>query len=249
MAEPFEKTLIQLVECELSPEEWQAWWEDNEAQLEQHLSRGIFLKLKPIKHGFRWVPVLTSQKGAIEYLSDRNIPFRSSDLYQQHYETELAAFCLAQKEQDKTQLEQLRKKMPELFRNYPKFAASLKNVYSSSDVIDGGAAVYKIEQVEASLGCQLPGDVKMHFEITENISIEGIHLELEALRRINIQEKPYIVLGEFWKEADGDLLLIKPEPAEICTVYYYAHGINSVKKLCSGIKPLIENKFSYYNRQ
>ncbi len=72
---------------------------------------------------------------------------------------------------------------------------------------------------------------------------------MESLRKIDIKAKPYIVLGEFWKEADVDLLLIKPEPAEICKIYYYAHKSNTVKKLCSGMKSLIENKFSYYNRQ
>ncbi|MDN4077041.1 hypothetical protein QYF52_03775 [Paenibacillus polymyxa] len=115
--------------------------------------------------------------------------------------------------------------------------------------MDGGASLHKIEQVEASLDFQLPSDVKKHFEVVENISIEGTRLELESLQKIDKKEKPYIVLGEFWKEADGDLLLLKPEPAEISTIYYYAHGSNTIKKLCSGMKSLIENKFSYYNCQ
>ncbi|MDQ0047648.1 hypothetical protein [Paenibacillus polymyxa] len=169
MVEKFEKTFVQLAQCELSPEEWQAWWEENKVQLEKDLSRGVFLKLKPIKHGLRWVPILTSQKRAVEYLSARNIPFENSDLYQQHYEAEFKAFCKIQKEQDKIQLEQLNKKIPQVFQTYPKFAASLRNVYSNSDVLDGGASLHKIEQVEASLGFQLPSDVKRHFETAGNI--------------------------------------------------------------------------------
>lgn len=84
--------------------------------------------------------------------------------------------------------------MPEVFQTYPRFAASLRNVYSNSDVLDGGSSLHKYEHVE-SLGFQLPSDIKK----------------------------------TFWKEADGDLLLIKPEPAEVCTIYYYAHGSNTVK--------------------
>ncbi|MEJ3717198.1 MULTISPECIES: hypothetical protein [Paenibacillus] len=98
---------------------------------------------------------------------------QNSDLYQQHYEAEFKAFCKIQKEQDKIQLELLNKKIPQVFQTYPKFAASLRNVYSSLDVLDGGASLHKIEQVEASLGFQLPSDVKKHFETAENISIEG----------------------------------------------------------------------------
>ncbi|MMZ57431.1 hypothetical protein D1872_193640 [compost metagenome] len=147
MVEKFEKTFVQLAQCELSLEEWQAWWEENKVQLEKHLSRGVFLKLKSIKHDFRWMPILASQKRAVEYLSARNIPFENSDLYQQHYEAEFKTFFKIQKEQDKIQLEQFNKKIPQVFRTYPKFAASLRNVYSSSDVLDGGASLYKIEQV------------------------------------------------------------------------------------------------------
>ncbi|RFT92222.1 hypothetical protein MF625_002535 [Paenibacillus polymyxa] len=212
MVEKFEKTFVQLAQCELSPEEWQAWWEENKVQLEKHLSRGVFLKLKPIQYDFRWLPILSSQKRAVEYFSARNIPFENSDLYQQHYKAEFKAFCKIQKEQDKIQLEHLNKKIPQVFQTYPKFATSLRNVYSNSDVLDGGASLHKIEQVEASLDFQLPNDVKKHFEVVENISIEGTRLELESLRKIDIKEKPYIVLGEFWKEADGDLLLIKRKP-------------------------------------
>jgi hypothetical protein len=133
----------------------------------------------------------------------------NSALYQQHYGAEFKAFCKIQKEQDKIQLDHLNKKIPQVFQTYPKFATSLRNVYSNSDVLDGGASLHKIEQVEASLDFQLPSDVKKHFGVVENISIEGTRSELESLRKIDIKEKPYIVLGEFWKEADGDLLLIK----------------------------------------
>ncbi|MDP9676589.1 heme/copper-type cytochrome/quinol oxidase subunit 2 [Paenibacillus jamilae] len=75
MVEKFEKTFVQLAQCELSPEERQAWWEENKVQLENNYPVAFFLNSKTIKHDFRWVPILASQKRAVEYLSARNIPF------------------------------------------------------------------------------------------------------------------------------------------------------------------------------
>ena len=60
--------LLDLVEGRETPESWRNWWDEHEPELETLLSRGEFLKLKPCRHGFQWVPVLTSQKGAIAIL-------------------------------------------------------------------------------------------------------------------------------------------------------------------------------------
>ena len=46
------------------------------------LSRGEFLKLKPCRHGFQWVPVFGSQKGAIAILEKSGTAFEASNLYQ-----------------------------------------------------------------------------------------------------------------------------------------------------------------------
>ena len=37
------------------------------------------------------------------------------------------------------------------------------------------------------------------------------------------------MLGEFWKEADGDQLLLRPGEE---TIWYYAHEQDKVKRLC-----------------
>ena len=57
--------LLDLVEGRETPESWRNWWDEHEPELETLLSRGEFLKLKPCRHGFKWVPVFGSQKGAI----------------------------------------------------------------------------------------------------------------------------------------------------------------------------------------
>lgn len=61
--------LLALVEGKETPESWLSWWSDHESQLETLLSRGEFLRLKPCKHAFKWVPLLSSQKGAAGILA------------------------------------------------------------------------------------------------------------------------------------------------------------------------------------
>ena len=89
--------LLDLTEGRETPESWKRWWDNHESELEALLSHGEFLKLKPRKHGFQWVPVLTSQKGAIAILEKNGITFETSNLYQERYLAELDAFCAEQK--------------------------------------------------------------------------------------------------------------------------------------------------------
>ena len=89
--------LLDLVEGRETPESWRNWWDEHEPELETLLSRGEFLKLKPCRHGFQWVPVFGSQKGAIAILEKSGTAFEASNLYQERYLAELDAFCKKQK--------------------------------------------------------------------------------------------------------------------------------------------------------
>ena len=100
--ESLTEKLLDLVEGRETPETWQNWWDEHETELEALLSRGEFLKLKPCRHGFQWVPVFGSQKGAIAILEKSGTAFKASDLYQERYLAELDAFC---KEQERVQRE------------------------------------------------------------------------------------------------------------------------------------------------
>ena len=68
-------------------------------------------------------------------------------------------------------------------------------------------------------------------------------IELLSMFTLSVNEQKYCVLGEFWKEADGDQLLIQSDNE---TIYYYAHEKNEVKKLCDDINELLERKISGY---
>ena len=78
--------LLALVEGKETPESWLSWWSDHESELETLLSRGEFLRLKPCKHAFKWVPLLSSQKGAAGILEKSGTSFEISGLYQEQYE-------------------------------------------------------------------------------------------------------------------------------------------------------------------
>ncbi|WP_287227642.1 hypothetical protein [Oscillibacter sp.] len=101
--------LLDLTEGRETPESWRSWWDEHEPELENLLSRGEFLKLKPCRHDFRWVPVLTSQKGAIAILEKSSTAFEASNLYQEQYLAELDAFC---KEQERVQRKSKRNSRP-----------------------------------------------------------------------------------------------------------------------------------------
>ena len=100
--ESLTEKLLDLVEGRETPETWQNWWDEHETELEALLSRGEFLKLKPCRHGFQWVPVFGSQKRAIAILEKSGTAFEASNLYQERYLAELDAFC---KEQERVQRE------------------------------------------------------------------------------------------------------------------------------------------------
>ena len=110
--------LLDLAEGRETPETWQNWWDEHETELEALLSRGEFLKLKPRRHGFQWVPVLGSQKGAIAILEKSGTAFEASNLYQEQYLAELDAFCKEQERVQREKQKEFKTNNPELFGRY-----------------------------------------------------------------------------------------------------------------------------------
>ena len=72
-----------------------------------------------------------------------------------------------------------------------------------------------------------------------------IYLDIGNEEKINltIHGERYCVLGEFWKEADGDQLLLRPGEE---TIWYYAHEQDKVKRLCNDMAELLEKKLARY---
>ena len=139
--------LLDLVEGRETPESWRNWWDEHETELEALLSRGEFLKLKPCRHDFQWVPVLTSQKGAIAILEKSGTAFEASNLYQERYLAELDAFCKEQKRVQREKQKEFKANNPELFCRYPKFSKALAKALEMT-----GAGKLVADQVIGLLG-------------------------------------------------------------------------------------------------
>ena len=236
--------LLDLVEGRETPETWWSWWDEHETELETLLNRGEFLKLKPCRHGFQWVPVLTSQKGAIAILEKGGTAFEVSNLYQERYLAELDAFC---KDQERVQREKQAKFKAdnlELFRRYPKFSKALAKVLDPTDEIQPAATEEQIGNQESVLGSTLPSQMREFFLLTAGINVStGVILSLSGMFNLTIHGERYCVLGEFWKEADGDQLLLCPGEE---TIWYYAHEQDKVKRLCNDVTELLEKKLARY---
>ena len=236
--------LLDLVEGRETPESWRSWWDEHEPELETLLSRGEFLKLKPCRHGFQWVPVFGSQKGAIAILEKSSTAFEASNLYQEQYLAELDAFCKEQERVQRKKQKEFKANNPELFCRYPKFSKALAKALEPSDEIQPAATEEQIASQESVLDFTLPAQVREFFLLTAGIQVStGVILTLSGMFDLTIHGERYCVLGEFWKEADGDQLLLRPGEE---TIWYYAHEQDKVKRLCSDMTELLEKKLARY---
>ena len=236
--------LLDLAEGRETPETWWSWWDQHEAEVETLLDRGEFLKLKPRRHGFQWVPVFGSQKGAIAILEKSGTAFEASNLYQERYLAELDTFCKEQKKVQREKQKKFKANNPELFGRYPKFSKALAKVLDPSDEIKPAATEEQIWNQESVLDFTLPSQVRAFFLLTASIQVStGVTLSLSRMFDLTIHGERYCVLGEFWKEADGDQLLLRPGEE---TIWYYAHEQDKVKRLCNDMTELLEKKLARY---
>lgn len=236
--------LLDLAEGRETPESWREWWNEHEAELESMLNRGEYLKLKPCQHGFQWVPLFGSQKGAIAILEKNSIAFEASNLYQERYLAELDAFCKEQERVQREKQKEFKTNNPELFGRYPKFSKALAKVLDSTDEIQPAATEEQIGNQESVLDFALPAQAREFFLLTAGINVStGVIIELSGLFELTIHGNRYCVLGEFWKEADGDQLLLCPGEE---TIWYYAHEQDKVKRLCNDMTELLEKKLARY---
>lgn len=236
--------LLDLVEGRETPETWWSWWDEHEMELESLLGKKEFLKLKPRRHGFQWVPVFGSQKGAIAILEKSGTAFEASNLYQERYLAELDAFCKEQKRVQQEKQKEFKASHPELFGQYPKFSKALEKVLDPADDIQPAATKEQIAGQEKALGFTLPSQVWEFFLLTAGINVStGVILSLSGMFDLTIHGERYCVLGEFWKEADGDLLLLRSGEENI---WYYAHEQDKVKRLCNDMTELLEKKLVRY---
>ena len=126
------------------------------------------------------------------------------------------------------------------------FAAkeALAKALEPSDEIQPAATEEQIASQESVLDFTLPAQVREFFLLTAGIQVStGVILSLSGMFDLTIHGERYCVLGEFWKEADGDQLLLRPGEE---TIWYYAHEQDKVKRLCNDMTELLEKKLARY---
>ena len=112
------------------------------------------------------------------------------------------------------------------------------------DEIKPAATEEQIAGRERVLDFTLPAQVREFFLLTAGINVStGVIVELSGTFHLTIHGERYCVLGEFWKEADGDQLLLRPGEE---TIWYYAHEQDKVKRLCNDMTELLEKKLARY---
>ena len=113
-----------------------------------------------------------------------------------------------------------------------------------SDEIQPAATEEQIADQESTLDFTLPSQVREFFLLTAGIQAStGVSLSLSGMFALTIHGERYCVLGEFWKEADGDQLLLRPGEE---TIWYYTHEQDKVKRLCNDMTELLEKKLGRY---
>ena len=187
--------LLDLAEGRETPETWWSWWDEHETELEALLGREEFLKLKPRRHGFQWVPVFGSQKGAIAILEKSGTAFEASNLYQERYLAELDAFCKEQERVLREKQKEFKASHPELFGRYPKFFKALAKVLDPTDEIQPAATEEQIAGRERTLDFTLPSQVREFFRLTAGIQAStGVILTLFGMFALTIHGERYCVV-------------------------------------------------------
>ena len=121
---------------------------------------------------------------------------------------------------------------------------ALAKVLDPADEIQPAATEEQIADQESVLDFTLPSQVREFFLLTAGIQAStGVILTLSGMFDLTIHGERYCVLGEFWKEADGDQLLLRPGGE---TIWYYAHEQDKVKRLCNDMTELLEKKLARY---
>ena len=236
--------LADLAQGKDTPESWQQWWDEHKEQTASLLSPGEFLQLRPRQHGFKWVPLLAGQKVAVAILQSAGISVEASPVYHERYLEELDNFSREQKRLQKEKQSTFKTNFPQLCTRYPRFCRALARVLEVTDEIRMPAAPELITEQEHLLEFTFPDAVREFFTLTAGIRLSsGITVDLSSTFILEMDAHRYCVLGEYFKEADGDLLLLT---AGEQTILYYAHERNQVTKLCNDMNELLELKLSRY---
>jgi len=233
--------LIKLSEGKLTANEWKNWFAENAITIEKTCGRTVFLKMKP-KESFSEIRnVYIGQSVAIDWLKSKNIIIIFSDIYKNKWENEFENFCKVEKEKEIQQQKAIETKFSHIKKFYPKFFRQLSKSYCSSDIIEQGKNIVVIANMEKELSIQLSEDLNEFYQKISKLEFDGLNIDFDRLDLELVDNKKYLLLGEYWKYGDGDKLLFD---VECHGIYVLAHEFNPPKlfKQTSSFKDFIEKE-------
>lgn len=234
-----------LCEGKLTAEEWQKWIVDNAKIVEEICGRRYFLKIKPKASFSNKSNVYFGQTAVFEWLKTKNIDVFLSDVYKNEYEKEFDDFCKAQIKKDQAFKQAISLQFGCLKEIYPKFFNQLAENFGEIDQMEKGRTAEEIQHKEVELGVRFPHELKTFFQHISVLKLEGVEIRFEALEKYIMNEKVFLILGEFWKYADGDKLFYDVENNNILVFACECRPPKLLKK-ADTINTFLENTLLQY---
>lgn len=219
---------IELSEGKLSPEEWKSWFSENIEHVEKNCGRTNFLKIKPSNNCSEIQNIYYGQTAAFNWLKSKNIQCGFSELYKINYEKEFENFCKIENEKRNQLKKSVDLKFGHLREIYPKLIRQLKKSFDECTRIKPGKSTDEIEAKENEFSSPFSDDLKTFFNHISLFEFEGVEINFNALDKLQFNKKDYLLLGEFWRHADGDQLLYDIESQNIVV---FAHEYDPPKIL------------------
>lgn len=239
MDENLKETLISLAEGRLTPETWLSWFDEHQELVERTCGRTTFLKMKTSQNASALRNTYAAQGAACNWLKTLGITIVQNDIYQKAWEKEFEDFCKQEKQKQKALQQQLEADFGELKPLYPKFYKQLLKTFDTSDEIIKGHTEARLTAKEQELSVKFSNDLSACFQLISRLSLEGMIIDFDQLSQEILNDKTYLVLGEFWSHGDGDLLLYDPLTGNIA-VYGHEYGPPKIIKLADTMTAFLE---------
>lgn len=217
--------LTALVQGDISPANWLAWWDQNLSSLEQNLPRTAFLKIKPNKAFGATRAALISQTGAADFLGKQGIALVRSDAYARDWAHEVVDLEKSYDIKNKAVREDFEKNFLAVQTSFPRLYKALVKYLSFDDTVTSGMSLSDISLKERTLGYTFSENQKIFFTLFSVLQLDGIKIEFSRVNWIEVNNQKLLFIGEYWLKNDGDSIVCRPEPAD--AVYYFNHSSNS----------------------
>lgn len=236
--------LLSLAEGRADPEAWLAWWDENRERVEAAVSRGAFLRMRPLSDRTVGANYATapSQPGVWKLLEQLQVSFTRSERYAAAAEEEFRAWSAAGQAREDARRREFLPILKRLEGDFPRFARFLRRRLDRIEQLEGG-----VPEEEAGQGASWPAAYRRWREGVRVLDLETLkfgeeHPFLVASAVADLPSQGMLCIADYALEADGDQVLLDPrEGGDDPPVFYYAHGVPEVRRLAASFTAWIES--------